>query len=179
MCSSDLEALREGEKRLKGQMEKVEATLKMISDKESNLEKREEDLKTEKINLERNHRRLAGERQRIEDARDNLKREVEEEFSDTIGRHQEEVETKKREMEELRAQLKALTREQETVKSFQEVYGEDPSVLRQTLITQSSTIDHLRDRLANCSDRAETERLSAENRQLQEKADRLDRKSVV
>lgn len=168
------EALREGEKRLKGQQEKVEATLKMISDKESNLEKREEDLKTEKINLERNHRRLAGERQRIEDARDNLKREVEEEFSDTIGRHQEEVETKKREMEELRAQLKALTREQETVKSFQEVYGEDPSVLRQTLITQSSTIDHLRDRLANCSDRAETERLSAENRQLQEKADRLE-----
>lgn len=144
-----------------------------LEEKETELEDRQERLKAELSALSREKKRLDKEKQRIEDANEELEQMVAERFSDTVKNYEMQIKTKDAELDSLRTQLNALSKEQEMVKSFVAAYGEDPAVLKQTLTEQSTAIGQLRSKLANTSDKAEFERLQQENRELRERVSSL------
>ena len=153
--------------------EQLEERRNALAEKESELEKREEALEAGQNNLARKERRLEQKEQRIEDENEDLEETVRKRYPDMINNYEMRIKAKDEELDGLREQLGALIKEQETVKSFLKAYGEDPAVLKQRLIEQSSTIEDLRNELANRSDKSETDRLLEDNRKLHEKVDQL------
>ena len=153
--------------------EQLEERQNALAEKESELEKREESLEAGQNNLARKERRLEQREQRIEDENEDLEETVRKRYPDMINNYETRIKAKDKELDGLREQLGALIKEQETVKSFLKAYGEDPAVLKQRLIEQSSTIEDLRNELANRSDKSETDRLLEDNRKLHEKVDQL------
>lgn len=153
--------------------EQLEEKRNALAEKESELEKREEALEAGQNNLARKERRLEQKEQRIEDEKENLDETVKNRYPDMVNNYEMRINVKEQELDGLCEQLRALTKEQETVKSFLKAYGEDPAVLKQRQIEQSSTIEDLRNELANRSDKSETDRLLEENRKLREKVDQL------
>ncbi len=153
--------------------EQLEERRNVLAEKESELEKREEALEAGQNNLVRKERRLEQKEQRIEDEKEDLEETVRKRYPDMINNYEMRIKAKDEELDGLREQLGALIKEQETVKSFLKAYGEDPAVLKQRLIEQSSTIEDLRNELANRTDKSQTDLLVEENRKLREKIDRL------
>ena len=153
--------------------EQLEERRNALAEKESELEKREEALEAGQNTLARKERRLEQKEQRIEDENEDLEETVRKRYPDMINNYEMRIKAKDEELDGLREQLGALIKEQETVKSFLKAYGEDPAVLKQRLIEQSSTIEDLRNELANRSDKSETDRLLEDNRKLHEKVDQL------
>jgi len=139
---------------------------KMI-EREKDIEKKEEELKNEKRIIEREKRRLEKERLRIEEDNDNLDVVVNNKINDTIKKHKSQIEAKDKELESLRTQLSALIRELEEIKSFREAYGDDPAVIQKNLKELEASNKNLRDKLANCSDKAEMDLLTDRNRELE------------
>lgn len=166
---------------------RVAAENKRIVELEQDVEKREEDLKTQQAQLERDQRRLKSERSRIAEAQSDLDASINEKFSDTIKTKELRLHEKDKELDRLREQLGEAMGEVEQVTSFREVYGDDPQVIIQLRTELENQNKQLKDKLANAADRdefnrisdayrenkAEVERLSAENQKLNDSLVRL------
>ncbi len=153
--------------------EQLEEKRNALAEKESELEKREEALEAGQNNLARKERRLEWEEQRIEEEREDLKETVKKSYPDVINDYEMRIKATEEELNRQCKESGALLKQLKTAQSFLKAYGEDPAVLKQRLIEQSSTIDNLRNELANRTDKSQTDLLVEENRKLREKIDRL------
>ncbi len=158
--------------------EQLEEKRNALAEKESELEKREEALEAGQNNLARKERRLEWEEQRIEEEREDLKETVKKSYPDVINDYEMRIKATEEELNRQCKESGALLKQLKTAQSFLKAYGEDPAVLKQRLIEQSSTIDNLRNELANCTDKSQTDLLVEENRKLREKIDRLSEENM-
>jgi len=158
--------------------EQLEEKRNALAEKESELEKREEALEAGQNNLARKERRLEWEEQRIEEEREDLKETVKKSYPDVINDYEMRIKATEEELNRQCKESGALLKQLKTAQSFLKAYGEDPAVLKQRLIEQSSTIDNLRNELANRTDKSQTDLLVEENRKLREKIDRLSEENM-
>lgn len=160
------------EKRRKND-EDIKVKRKEVERKEADIEKREDDLQKQNGELEREKRRLDREKSKIEEAKENLETEVNQRSEDTIKNLEQKIADKDHELDNLRQQLSTIEKENESVKSFKEVYGDDPQILRQKLDRLRESNKELRDELVNCIDRSEYDNLSVAYRKKEDELSTL------
>lgn len=171
-------SVSERESKVNADMTRISTSDANLRDREKALDDEKDKLEDEKRVVEREKRRFDRERQRIDEANSDLEKVVNERFQDTLKKRDAEIEAKERELDSLRSQLTGLISELDSIKSFKDAYGEDPAVIKKRILDLTESNDSLRERIANCSDKAELDRLLDENRLLQERVDKSEKENV-
>lgn len=163
--------LSDGEEKLKKEKAEFEEEKRRVKDLErvtedrtKSLDQKEEELITFERKNARVEKHLEKERERIEEAENDLDSHVKEKIAETIKDYNSKIEMKDKEIENLRIQLSAAVNEVNIVKNFKAVYGDDPSVIIQTIQELRDSNGKLREKIANSSDREELDRVANENR---------------
>lgn len=131
---------------------------------EIELEKREAQVNEDTSNNAREKRRLDREKQRINDANDNLEQEIQDRFSDRIDSYECKLKSKDEELERLRSELASLTATSESIQSLRVAYGMDPGKIKTRIADLEARNQALLDEAANSTTRIEYDRVNSEKR---------------
>ena len=129
---------------------------------EIELEKREAQVNEDTSNNAREKRRLDREKQRINDANDNLEQEIQDRFSDRIDSYECKLKSKDEELERLRSELASLTATSESIQSLRVAYGMDPGKIKTRIADLEARNQALLDEAANSTTSIDYDRFNCD-----------------
>ncbi len=142
----------------------------MLDQHEKDLQNRENELKTERRKIALEKQRQNAKEEDLENREQNLEEEIQNSIRDRIAAFEQQIEDKKRELNEVRERCRELSKELDAIETFKVSIGETPDIIKERQNNLQREVDFLKQELA----RSEPESLKRNFKDLQEKKEQIE-----